>query len=55
MTKNIEINGFVYGHVKKQNSESGSNMTCIEQEPTLNYYIYYPGLVLVADDYCKDI
>ena len=35
--------------------ESNGRWTCTEQNPTLEYYSYYPELMMVADDFCKTI
>ena len=32
----------------------GLPMTCVEQSPALDRYVYYPELFLVAEDFGKD-
>ena len=35
-----------------EKSDSDSTINCIQQEPTLKDYRFYPALFLVADDFC---
>ena len=34
---------------------SGDTMTCSTQNPTLDNYFQWPELILVEDDYCKEL
>lgn len=30
-------------------------VTCVEQAPTLDYYVWYPEMYLVSDAYCHEL
>lgn len=44
-----------YATEKCQLNSNGTTMSCSIQEPTLDYHYKWPELILVEDDFCKEL
>ena len=53
----IVVGGYVRDGISLKTEKceiNGDKVTCVEQDPALEHYSYYPELFLVEEGYCKE-